>query len=300
MKSLPLFALSISFFLASSPLLAGSGGSSSSSSGSTSIDSALNQHVYDLYTQESGFNIDYTLDGNSSNIVIDGTSITVGVSAWADTANISTDGISYDDNEVVYYDALNGYRHNNDYGFGLVNSNSNDSHTLDNFSGGDDFDMVLFSFSEAVTLTGASFTYLESDASDKQISIVGLSDISLFENHASNEFGWADVASGDGLVISNGHFGISSNSSGYSSSSSYSSEFSDLSAAKYWLVGAYNVYFDAGSSNYQNTGFKLASLNLTTGGTEINQPPSEVSEPAPIILMLTGLGLLALRRKRGS
>ena len=121
--------------------------------------------------------------------------------------------------------------------------------------------------------------------------------ISLFENHASNEFGWADVASSDGLVLSDGHFNISSNGN-YSSTSGYTSEFSDLSAAKYWLVGAYNVYFDDSSSSYSNTGFKLASLNLTTNGTEINQPPTKVSEPAPVALMLIGLGLLALRRKR--
>lgn len=297
MKSLLLLALSVSFFLVSSPLLAGSGSSSSNSSGSTSVDSTLNQYVYDLYTIDSGTNIDYTLDGSSSNIIIDGTSVRVGVSAWSDTSNISTDGIRNDDNEVVHYDSLDAYQHFNDYGFGLVNSNGNDSHTLDNFSGGEDFDMVLFSFSEAVTLTGASFTYLDSSASSKQISVVGLSDISLFENHASNEFGWADVASSDGLVLSDGHFNISSNGN-YSSTSGYTSEFSDLSAAKYWLVGAYNVYFDDSSSSYSNTGFKLASLNLTTNGTEINQPPTEVSEPAPVALMLIGLGLLALRRKR--
>ena len=211
MKCLSIIALSLSYLLATTPALAGGGGSGSSNdSGSATGDSALDEHVYDLYSDGST-NINYTLDATTSSIVIDGTTVTVGVTAWSDTQNISNDGVNNDDNEVVKYSQLNGYSYNGDYGFGLVNSNDNDSHTLDNFSGGDDFDMVLFSFSEEVTLSAASFTYLQGYDTDKQVSVVGLSDISLFENHASNEFSWADVASGVGTVVSDGHFTISSN-----------------------------------------------------------------------------------------
>ena len=302
MKSLPLIVLCLSYLLATAPVVAGgdrdnSDGGSSNGSGSTVGDSSLNEYVYDLYSDGST-NIDYTLDATTSSIVIDGTSITVGVTAWSDTANISNDGISGDDDEVVKYSQLNGYSYNGDYGFGLVNTNDNDAHTLDNFTGGDDFDMVLFSFSEEVTLSAASFTYLQGYDTDKQVSVVGLSDISLFENHASNEFSWADVASGVGTVVSDGHFTISSNISSHGSHGDFTSDFTELSAAKYWLVGAYNIYFDDSSTSYQGSGFKLASLSITTGGTDVVSPPNEVSEPAPIALLLTGFGLMAWRRKQ--
>ena len=140
MKCLSIIALSLSYLLATTPALAGGGGSGSSNdSGSATGDSALDEHVYDLYSDGST-NINYTLDATTSSIVIDGTTVTVGVTAWSDTQNISNDGVNNDDNEVVKYSQLNGYSYNGDYGFGLVNSNDNDSHTLDNFSGGDDFD----------------------------------------------------------------------------------------------------------------------------------------------------------------
>ena len=112
MKSLPLIVLCLSYLLATAPVVAGgdrdnSDGGSSNGSGSTVGDSSLNEYVYDLYSDGST-NIDYTLDANTSSIVIDGTSITVGVTAWSDTANISNDGISGDDDEVVKYSQLNG------------------------------------------------------------------------------------------------------------------------------------------------------------------------------------------------
>ena len=260
------------------------------------VDTSLDEYVYDLYTGGSAqSNIDYTMNADASSIIIDGTEISVGVTAWSDTANINYN----DDNEVVKYSSLDAYSYNGDYGFGLVNSNSNDSHTLDNFTGGADFDMVLFSFSEEVSLTGASFTWLQGYDTTKQITVVGLNDISLFENHSNNEFSWADVASSAGTVITSGHFNISPYISANGSHGNFTSDFDDLSVAKYWLVGSYNTYFDDNSSSYQGSGFKLASLNFETSGPSVEpQPPTAISEPAPIAIMLSAFGLLAWRRKR--
>ena len=260
------------------------------------IDTSLDEYVYDLYTDGSAHsNIDYTMNADASSIVIDGTEIKVGVTAWSDTANIDYS----DDDEVVKYSSLDAYSYNGDYGFGLVNSNSNDSHTLDNFTGGDDFDMVLFSFSEAVSLTGASFTWLQGYDTTKQVTVVGLNDISLFENHNSNEFSWADVASSAGTVITSGHFNISPYISANGSHGNFTSDFGDLSVAKYWLVGSYNTYFDDNSSSYQGSGFKLASLGFELADPSVEpEPPTAISEPTPIAIMLSVFGILAWRRKR--
>lgn len=287
MKILSFVVLSLSYVLATSSSLA--------STSTSSNDTSLNEYVYDLYVGgNANDNIDYTMDGNTSSVTIDGSEIKVGVTAWSDTANVNHD----DDDEVVQYSQLNAYGYNGDAGYGLVNDNYNDSHTLDNFTGGDDFDMVLFSFSEAVTLTGADFTYLQGYDRGKQISVVGLDDISLFENHASNEFTWADVAAGVGTVISDGHFNISSNISANGAHGNFSTDFTGLSAAKYWLVGAYNIYFDDSSTSYQGSGFKLASLNLTSAGSSVVLPPTEVSGPSPVTWSLVMLSLLVWRRQR--
>ncbi len=286
MKIFSFVVLSLSYMLAASSSLAIAGTS-------TSGDTSLNEHVYDLYVGGGSHDhIDYTMYANSSSVVIDGTEIKVGVTAWSDTANVYYD----DDDEVVKYSQLNAYGYNGDVGYGLVNDQYNDSHTLDNFTGGDDFDMVLFSFSEAVTLTGANFTYLQGYDTGKQVTVVGLNDISLFQNHASNEFSWADVASGVGTVISDGHFNISSNISANGAHGNFSSEFTNLSAAKYWLVGAYNVYFDDNASSFQGSGFKLASLNLTSSGPDIVQPPTEVSAPTSMLWSLVLVSLFVWRR----
>ncbi|BFT29782.1 hypothetical protein D210916BOD24_09580 [Alteromonas sp. D210916BOD_24] len=285
MKIFSFVVLSLSFMLAAS--------SSFAIAGTTvPTDTSLNEHVYDLYVGGGSHDhIDYTMNANMSSVVIDGTEIKVGVTAWSDTANISS---SYDDDKVVKYSQLNAYGD----GFGLVNNNHNDSHTLDNFTGGDDFDMVLFSFSEAVTLTGANYTYLQGYDTGKQVTVVGLNDISLFQNHASNGFTWADVASGVGTVISDGHFNISSNISHGGAHGNFSSDFTGLSAAKYWLVGAYNIYFDDSTTSFQGSGFKLASLNLTSSGPDIVQPPTQVSAPSSAMWSLVLVSLLLWRRDK--
>lgn len=271
----------------------------SSVSATTNVDTSLEEHVYDLYVGGSSHsNIDYTTNASSSSIIIDGTEVRVGVTAWADTANVSNDGISGDDSEVVQYSQLNAYSYNGDYGYGLVNSQNNDSHTFDNFTGGDDFDMVLFSFSEGVTLTGASFTYLTGYDTGKQISVIGLNDITLFENHASNEFTWSDVANSAGTVLSSGHFNISSHISSSGSHGNFSSDFSDLSVAKYWLVGSYNTHFDDNSSTYHGSGFKLASLDFTVDGAPDITQPSPVPVQGSFWLLCSAAGFLAFQRRK--
>ena len=154
--------------------------------------------------------------------------------------------------------------------------------------------MILLSFSESVTLTSGSFSsayHYNNTNSSKEVSVVGLDDINKFQG--SESFTWSDIASTRG--IETGHFSVGSKVNNY-----YQSEFTGLSAAKYWLVGAYNTIFDNGASQESDFGFKLSALGFSIDNTPDTPttPPTEVSEPGALALMSLGLGLVLYRRKR--
>ncbi|MBR9784571.1 MAG: PEP-CTERM sorting domain-containing protein [Gammaproteobacteria bacterium] len=257
-------------------------------------DSSLEEAKYSLYSNY--------VQGNEFNV--DNTSVSLlGVSAWSDTGG---------DNDDILQSAksINGYYNCGDnsassciqeIGFGIKNYDRHhgseyDSHSVDNYddAGWDDFDMFLFSFDQEVILTGAGYTYKHGSNGEKEMSVIGLNDISMFDNSKSTT--WSDVAIASN-VLSSGHFGIAE-----TAGELYSSTFTNLSAAKYWLVGAYNTFFDGSSgslfdSSTDGVGFKLSSL--TVGLEEkTTQPPTQVNEPGALALMSLGLGLVLYRRKR--
>ena len=275
-------------------------------------DTSLSEHVYN-YNLHSGIN--YTMDA-SSGVEINGTSLKVGLTVWSDTRG------SGNDSGIENQGSLDSYSG----GYGLVNNDSNDdSHTIDNFQtsstewscsgfayynkcyGGtwsqetvqhqNDFDMILLSFSEDVALTDASFGWVEGQTSSNAVTAVGLDNIDLFTQNSSS-FTWDDVNFGLGSGSSKDHTGMS-----YVGNSTYKSAFSGLTAAKYWLVGAYNTYFDDNAVSNFGTGFKLETIGFKIAQ---NNPkpdetdPTEVSEPGTLGIMLLGGGLIALRRKRRS
>ena len=282
-------------------------------------DSSLDEGTYSLVNN----GISYSLVGDSDNgtavTTIDGTTVYVGLTAWSDTGYYQ----SYKDTFTSYYyrdenddlvkkqGMLDGWiNSNNTTGYGLINKDSTeqsdyttssyygDAHTIDNKRTGDrgkqDFDMVLLSFSESVTLTSGSFSsvyHYNNTNSSKEVSVVGLPDIDKFQGNES--FTWSDIASIKG--IETGHFSVGSKVNNY-----YQSEFTGLSAAKYWLVGAYNTIFDSGASQESDFGFKLSALGFSIDNTPDTPttPPTEVSEPGALALMSLGLGLVLYRRKR--
>lgn len=276
-------------------------------------DSSLNE--YSLVTD----GISYTLSPDSSSgtsITIDGTTVYVGVTSWADTGyyngNYDTwsggyyDGTYYqaeNDDRVVNQGSLNDYGE----GFGLVNNDiyrnernryKGDQHSIDNYDadkGIADFDMILLSFSTDVKLTDASFSWVNNFGSnpdsENEVTVVGLDDVSLFSS--AQDFTWADVAE---TTISSavGHYGVSNTKVG----DSFVSEFTDSTFAQYWLVGAYNTFFDDSTSS-NNFGFKLSSLGIELAKNDTTPPPpTQVSEPGALALMSLGLGLVLYRRKR--
>lgn len=290
-------------------------------------DSSLDEGIYSLVN--SG--VSYSLVGDSEIgtevTTIDGTKVYVGVSAWSDTGFYdSEDDLhtkyffwqekSENDDLVKNQGALQrwSYTNSNKKGYGLINDDSTemptsgyfdtsqfgDAHTIDNRRTGEqgkqDFDMVLFSFSEKVTLTSGSFSsiyHYNNTDSLKEVSVVGLDDIDKFQD--GGDFTWSDIALNSAIETATGHFAVGSKVDNY-----YQSEFTDLSAAKYWLVGAYNTIFDNGVSQESDFGFKLSALGFSINNTPDtpDTPSTEVSEPGALALMSLGLGLVLYRRKR--
>ncbi|QGX62413.1 exosortase-dependent surface protein XDP1 [Alteromonas mediterranea] len=280
-----------------------------------SVVSAFSAHATDSSLNEYSLvkdGISYTLSPDSSNgtsITIDDTTVYVGVTSWADTGYYygtfdKWSGGYYggkyyqaeNDDLVVNQGSLNDYG----AGYGLVNNDvisnqKGDQHSIDNYDaekGIADFDMVLLSFSTDVTLTDASFSWVkdyDNTNSNKEVTVVGLDDVSLFSS--GQDFTWADVAE---TTISSavGHYGVSNTKVG----NSFVSEFTNLTSAQYWLVGAYNTFFD-NSTTSNNFGFKLSSLGIELASEETT-PPTQVSEPGALALMSLGLGLVLYRRKR--
>ena len=280
-------------------------------------ETTLDEFSYNLHQD----GIKNTTDAQSGvTVSIDGRDVKVGLTTWSDTGFYSylDDGYYQErDNVVRQQQALSEYTNNNgSIGYGLTNddaetvcvstywygyckghSTRGDQHTIDNVGneyGKQDFDMILLSFSESVTLTSGSFSsaYHYNDTnSSKEVSVVGLDDINKFQG--SESFTWSDIASIKG--IETGHFSVGSKVNNY-----YQSEFTGLSAAKYWLVGAYNTIFDNGASQESDFGFKLSALGFSINNTPDTptKPPTEVSEPGALALMSLGLGLVLYRRKR--
>ncbi|AGP78559.1 hypothetical protein BM523_11895 [Alteromonas mediterranea] len=238
-------------------------------------DSHKDEYNYDLVDKYGNYNFSQTTDAtqSSTTITIDGVEIKVGLTAWSDTGG-------HQDNYIRNAPITDWQG-----GLTVTNNDGGDSHYIDNFYGGGDFDMILLSFDTEVILDAASFKSVTGSNGSNEVTIAGLEDNTLSKLGYNST--WADVAafSISGTV---GHYGISS---------SYESNFSALSAAKYWLIGAYNTFFDDSTNKYNGTGFKLQALNLELG-TSTTTPPTQVSEPGALALMSLGLGLVLYRRKR--
>ncbi|MEQ3638437.1 MAG: exosortase-dependent surface protein XDP1 [Alteromonas sp.] len=206
-------------------------------------------------------------------ISIDGKDIDVSITAWSDTLGGQNRFVGAAD-LGIYENSLT-----------VTNrAGDGDDHYIDN---GRYFDMVLFSFGEAVTLKGASFYSIDRNKvanGVNDVTVAGLSD-NVFGLFQSGNNTWSDIA---GKAISSGTYGIKG----------LQSTFDGLTSAKYWLVGAYNSVFSDDNYTSNLIGFKLSSLNIEAKGPSIEEPPTEVSEPGALALMSLGLGLVLYRRKR--
>lgn len=215
------------------------------------------------------------LNANSFNYSVDG--VNVVVSGWSDTYN----NLYNQDTEI---EAATLDRFGS--GWGVVNndecSSCDPQHSMDNIGSGGwvDYDMILVSFSEAVTLTGANFSWLY-NTSQTEISVAAISG-ALASNIDENT--WQNVVDDAGKMWSD-----SSHVSGL-----YAGINAGQTASQYWLVGAYNSIFNtnfSGGTN-NNDGMKLSSLDFSITTT------TDVPEPQTALIMSLGLFALMLRRRK--
>ena len=283
----------------------GGGSTGGSNTGGTTTlpvcDDWQGEYIYDLYNGKE--NVQIGTETTTGLVQVDGTSIRV--SAWADTESNSN---SLDDRvvqSITSGDAkgLPFYWSDDkktDAGMGLINSdevnesNVGWSHSIDNYGTGDykDYDMVLFSFSDTVSLDGALFSWVNPDRKlSQEVTVVGLTQQG-FDSLSSGHATWGDIASNTSNFVSASSFHIEECAPGYEA------DFGeDMGFAKYWLVGAYNTAFGSNSSFTENDdGFKLASLGFTKG-PDLGET-TEVSAPSSFALLILGGGLMAWRRRK--
>lgn len=218
-----------------------------------------------------------------SNISID--DVNISISAWSDTVG------TYNDDVVTsaYVVDLGSY------GYGVYNKDaemdgSSPDHAIDSYNTVSrnvdyDFDFVLLSFSESVTLTGAGFSWV-GKTDNTQLSIAALDDLSGL---VSGEQTWSNIVEG---ALTAGSYDIES----YESIDI--AQFEETETAQYWLVGAYNSVFGELDSNMFDDAFKLASIGFEKASdTPGNSNPTEVSEPNTLGAFLAVGLIVAWRRK---
>jgi len=156
-------------------------------------------------------------------------------------------------------------------GLGVEQANS-PNHAIDNEKG--DYDMLLLSFNQIVSLMSLDIGWFQKDADVSVLAFTGTS----FSGSLVGKT-WASLL-GDWSVVGNydrngtGSFAI--NNAGLTS--------------QYWLVGAYNSAF-GGNLSVNNDYFKLRGLSFEL-------PVRKVSEPGSLLLLLVGLvGIASLRRR---
>lgn len=253
-------------------------------------DSSLKEHTFN-YESESfntGINpIDKILVSPTGSVGLNG--IDVSISGWSDSELLHSDDSGNYDRVVKANVQKVG-----DYGWAVKNSweSSGYHQTIDNVSGDHylDYDFLLFSFSEAVTLDNINFGWARLDGQNQEVSVAGLGEAG-FNALTSESSTWSSIISG---AISNS-FSITSNSNGLSSSLNFTE------SANYWLVGAYNTVFgEVNNGSLFNDGFKISGIELSraTSQDEPFDEPTQVSEPGALALMSLGLGLVLYRRKR--
>lgn len=237
-----------------------------------------------LATSTSAFSSTHTADfsgvadlnanATSFNFSVDGINMTI--SGWSDTYN----NLNNQDTEI---DAAALDRFGS--GWGVDNNDEcnggggcSPAHSMDNIGSGGwvDYDMILVSFSEAVTLTGADFSWLYR-SSESEISVAALSG-ALASNLDGNT--WQSVVNGamwsDSSHVSNYYAGINAGQT----------------ASQYWLVGAYNSIFNtnfSGGTN-NNDGLKISSIDFSIS--------TDVPEPQTALILSLGLFGLMLRRRK--
>ncbi len=264
-------------------------------------DSWANARYYDMY-DHNGDNIKYgaTPDSYEHVDITDNDGVYINdvfieVSGWSDTGGHNDELVeqAYFGSNARWYSS-----YTNATGYGMYNADESngernggsDPHAIDNMGYWYDTDMVLFSFSEEVSLDSAQFSYALNSGNDQEVSILGLSSIDGLTGGNST---WTQIANNYGVAGTAGSFSIDMNNGIYNSS------FTTTDTAKYWLVGAYNSAF-AYVDNFtdRNDAFKIASIGFSKVASDPNNTPDPVNAPSSFAFFLLAGGFAAWRKKQ--
>ena len=290
LSSMTKFCITLSFVSVFSTASAGNwynanysncGGNSAHTS-NAECNSPLGENVYSLVDH----GVFESTSTNFSNVSIGG--VDISVSGWADT-------YGYNDNIVVAADT---YKISNKYGYGVTNEDwestyKSPDHAIDNVNtrkhNWQDFDFVLFSFSDDVTLQGANFSWVYNQY-DTQVSVAALDTLSALTSSSKT---WTDIV---GNAITSSYNVEKCDST--DEHLQYKSEFAFNTSSKYWLVGAYNTVFGDIGGKFNNDAFKLTSIGFSVAETNGTSDTTEVSEPSTIGLLMACSLFVMWRRKK--
>lgn len=254
-------------------------------------DDSVSEYAYSL--KNDGIKHGYDASVQGAIEVLDSLNmngVNVTLSGWSNGNGSSVYRVA--DNKIIGYTNSQGVT-----GYGITNNDENPNtpdHATDNI--GEGFDFFLLSFDTDVTLNSADFSWLNnwnwSTRKDQQVSVAGLNSTGL-STLTSGSNTWSTIA---GAALASGSFDIANSKS----SGVYKSEnFGFSETAQYWLVGTYNTYFGSvnGASLY-NDAFKLSAVNFSKTNTKPKPGPDPVSAPGSLALLLSGMALIAIRRRQ--
>merc|ERR1712187_354424 len=267
------------------------GSSSQTSEQSKVCNSPLGEYNYDLVDNK----VTQNTPTNDSIVQIDG--LNINMSAFSDTQGITGEtvvgaklekisdkwayGITNND-EAYYRDGADHAIDNiNYYSQGSANAYYSGMTNVER-----DYDFVLLSFDSAVTLTGASFSWLY-DSRDSQVSVAALSNTSKLMSGVNT---WSHIVED---ALTSASFDIES-----CEYLDHRADSTFTESAQYWLVGAYNTVFGNIGGEFNNDAFKLANIGFSVTETAGTPDPTEVSEPGTIGLLMACSLFVMWRRKK--
>jgi hypothetical protein len=252
----------------------------------------LGEYTYDLVDDK----VTQTNQTNNSFIQIDG--LNINMSAFSDTQGVTGETVVGAKLEKISDKWAYGVTNNDE-----ANYKGYSDHAIDNlnyFSSGSDnseyyrftnveydYDFVLLSFDSAVTLTGASFSWLHS-SSDSQVSVAALGNTAKLTSGVNT---WSDIVAD---ALTSASFDIES-----CEYLDHRADFTFTESAQYWLVGAYNTVFGKTTDGrIGNDAFKLANIGFSISEAAGTPDTTEVSEPGTIGLLMACSLFVMWRRKK--